>query len=193
MKANKILLKHLLPTFLTAGTVITAMTGVIFYAGAQEIKDNKEVRAQDVFMTAVVFGGLALLILPLIDSYKSSNKFASKTARKYIKQIMQEHPELKDFDSVLTNQQALKSITTMISNSLRPEEQKRVLNIITRVQQYVYRSTPDAVIAMQAAQKEIIQILQEHAAVHPNFVTEIYAAMAYADTTYVIPARQNVR
>jgi RecG-like helicase len=193
MKTNKILLKHLAPTLVTAGCAITLITGTLVYAGVSGIKDTGKLRAQDIFISTTILAALAMLVSPVIDSYKSSDKFASKTASKYIKQVMKEHPELKDFDSVLTNPKALKSVTTMISNSLSPKNQKRILQSIQKVQQYAYHSVPKTISAMQEAQKEIVQILQEHAAVHPNFINEIYAAMAYADTTYVMPAKQNIR
>ena len=81
----------------------------------------------------------------------------------------------------------------MISNSLRPEEQQRILSVVTNIQQYVYRSKEDKVVAMLAAQRQIIKILQEHAATDPQFINEIYAQMARAETNYVLPIQQNVR
>lgn len=193
MKANKILTKHLLPSFLTGGIAITSIFLAVIVTGAQELKNKKEVSSQDIFISVVIFGAISLLFCPLIDSYKSSNKFTSNTTRKYLQQIMKEYPELKDFESVLKNPHALKNVATVISNSLRPEEQQRVLNAISKIQQRVHCPAKEQVVAMLAAQKQIIQILQEHAATDPQFINEIYAQMAYAETTYVIPANQNVR
>ncbi len=193
MTTNKVLAKHLLPSFLTGGIVITSIFTTLIVTGVQEMKDKKEVRLQDIFMSVIILGAISFLFCPLIDSYKGSNMFTSNTARKYLKRCIKEHPELKDFESVFKNPQALKSVATMISNSLRPEEQKRILGAIAKIQQYTYRSNEEKVVAMLAAQRQIIQILQEHAATDPQFINEIYAQMAYADTTYVMPAQQNVR
>jgi hypothetical protein len=109
---------------------------------------------------------------------------------------MQEHPEIKEFESVLNNKKALKSVATMISNSLRPSEQERVLyisNELLRKTQNTAITRQEKVMLTKNAYSEIIKIIKEHAAVHPDFINEIYVAMARAETTFVIPTQQHTR
>ena len=88
MTTNKVLTKHLLPSLLTGGLVITSIFTTLVMAGAMEMKEKKEVKAQDIFMTVIVLAAISFLFCPLVDSYKTSNMFTSNTARKYLKLTM---------------------------------------------------------------------------------------------------------
>ena len=109
---------------------------------------------------------------------------------------MKEHPKIKEFESVLNNKKALKSVATMISNSLRPSEQERVLAVANELllkTQNTEIKDQEKIALTKKAYSEIIKIIKEHAAVHPDFINEIYAAMAYAETTFVMPTQQHTR
>ena len=106
-----------------------------------------------------------------------------------------EHPEFKPFEKVLSNPRAMKNIATMISNSLRESEQKRILNLACLMEEALETdiSKQKAVFVIKQTHESIVEIVKEHAKVHPEFINELLAAVAYADTTYVIPAQQHVR
>ena len=196
-KTNKIILKHLLPGAIIVSISASAMLGLFGYAvttdKAPYSAQNKSAVPVNVL---IVLFGLCFILCILADSYNTDKKFASLVARKFLKQTMQEHPEIKEFESVLYNKKALKSVATMISNSLRPSEQERVLyiaNELLRKTQNTDITRQEKVALTKKAYSEIIKIIKEHAAVHPDFINEIYAAMARAETTFVMPTQQHTR
>lgn len=139
-----------------------------------------------------------VMLMSMIQSYKKSNEFATQTARKYIREIMKEDPEMRVFGKILSNQRALKCFATIISNSLRPSEQQRILDIINSVVPTILNGNNTAdkaavVNALTWAHAEIIKVIKEHVTQHPEFMSDVYSAIAYADITYVVPAQQHSR
>lgn len=190
MAKNKILFKHFLPQIALFGVLFTFVGGSGVYSS---IKKGTVVRGQDLAIASLLTCIAALLCCTFLYSYKDGEKFASVVARKYIKQETEKHPELKDFENILSNQRAMKNVATMISNSLHKEEQKRILDIVATLERTNFNSAEEEINITRLAIEEITQILSDHAATHPEFITEIYAQMAYADMNYVVPAQLNSR
>lgn len=193
MQTNKIIQKHFLPRALISGTIIAAIftTGTCY--GINKIQESKEVNTQSLVVYLIAVIGLLTLSAPIVYDYKNSKRFAANIAYKHIKKNMEEHPELKLFEKVLENPRALNSVATMLSNSLIDSEQKRVLDIVLATVRHDYSSESEEIAALMKAQGKIMQILQEHASIHPEFINDLYYAMAKADATYVIPSQQFTR
>ena len=196
-KTNKIILKHLLPGAIIVTVSASAMLGLFGYAATtDEVHYSAQNKNAVPVNVLIVLLGLCFILCILADSYNTDTKFASQVARKFLKQTIQEHPEIKELESVLNNQKALKTVTTMISNSLRPSEQERILyiaNELLRKTQNTDITGQEKVMLTKKAYSEIIKIIKEHAAVHPDFINEIYATMARAETTFVMPTQQHTR
>lgn len=195
IKTNKIIRKRLLPGTIIVGIAVPAMFGAFGYMFYDETKDAP---IKDDVELALLSAGMAIacscfLLLPVIETYKDDYAFASHTAREFLKQEMKEHPELKNFEKVLRNPRAIRSVATMISNHLHPSEQKLVMAAIDGMLETETKTTAEKVAAVKTAHAKIVKIVQEHAAVYPEFSNEILAAMAYADTTYVIPVQQHTK
>ena len=197
MTRNKIISKRSLPGVVLIGTCAIISACLFTHTVKEEIMskyDNWQDKALSISTLAfVVVLGTILLSCPIVESYKNDYKFASHSAREFLKQAMKDNPEIKDFANIFNNPKALRSVATMISNSLLPSEEKRVLTAIAEMQQYVYRTKAEEVAAAKQAHAKIVKVIQEHAAIHPDFINEVYAAMAYADNTYVVPAQQRTR
>ena len=198
IKTNKIIRKRQLPGFIAIGlgTVLTA--GLAVYSIDEEMGEKYKAPQDKVFnavsLSVVWLLGMSMLLLVIFEVYKENYAFASHTAREFLKQEMKEHPEFKTFEKVLSNPKALRSVATMISNSLHDSEQKQVMNIVDEMAEKLPgASVQDKVNITKHAHADIIKIIQEHVAVHPEFLNEVLAAMAYADTTYVIPVQQHTK
>ena len=194
-KRNKIISKRLLPATVIAGIAIPFLFAVLFNTTFNETKDApKEDKALS-FSLSVLFAifGACFLAIPIADAYSSDYEFASHVAREYLKKEIQEHPELKTFEKVLHNPRALRSVATMISNHLRPSEQKLVMKAIDEMISTKTRTTAEKIAITKQAHAKIVKIIQEHASVYPEFIDEVLVAMAHADTIYVMPAQQRVR
>jgi len=130
------------------------------------------------------------------EKYKEAEKFSVMVARKHLRNAMKEMPDMKMFSTVLDNPKAMKSIANLISNSLRISEQEKINDIVSdtlaKLHKYqtccleeeeldrIYRKF------FTKAREDIIKVIQGHAAVHPEFIQDIYKAMVYADMTYVV-------
>lgn len=110
----------------------------------------------------------------LLRAQKTADKFAARTAKQYVDQLASEHPELKQFQSVLCNHDFMKRVSTLISNELRPSERQEVLAILSRLDESDYREYSEK---LDQAQQKIKVIIEGHAVVHPEFIDKIYALM----------------
>ena len=137
----------------------------------------------------------------LLRAQKTADKFAARTAKKYVDQLASEHPELKQFQSVLCNHDFMKRVSTLISNELRPSERQEVLAILSRLDESDYREHSEK---LDQAQQKIKVIIEEHAVVHPEFVDKIYTLVFNENyemykkqqqklNDYVVKNRQNTR
>ena len=195
-KRNKIISKRLLPVTIFVSLVIPAMFATFGYMVNDETKgrpfeaNDKEFIALYTILTAICAG---LLLLTIVDERKSNYEFASRVAREYLKNEMMEHPEMKAFEKVLRNPRAIRSIATMISNSLRESERKIVISAINEMIKTETKTREEKIAAVKKAQAKIVKVIQEHASTDHNFINEVYVAMARADTMYVVPTQQLVR
>ena len=196
MAKNNIIYKHFLPQSTLLCVALIAMIAAPFTCAQDVIKSSKTKKTYTAQTCAIAFIlALSVIVLccPYIYSYKKGEKIASNIVRQYITKEMAEHPELKDFKNVLSNPQAMKNIATMVSNKLRPEEQARILDIFNEFDRTNFQSKDAEIAELKKAIKKTTKILEEHAATDPNFITEIYAQMAYADRIYFMPSQQNAR
>ena len=194
-KRNKIISKRLLPGTLIVCLAVPAMFASFGYLAHDEIKNSSAKNNVELIVLSTLMAAACacMLLLPVIEEYKNDYAFASHAAREYLKKEMQEHPELKTFEKVLRNPRAIRSVATMISNSLHKSEQKLVLDAIEEMNMAETHTKEEKIAVIEQAHAKIVKIIQEHASVHPEFADEVLATMAYADTTYVIPTQQHVR
>ena len=143
----------------------------------------------------------AVSVRNLLRAQKTADKFAARTAKQYVEQLTSEHPELKQFQSVLCNHDFMKRVSTLISNELRPSERQEVLAILSELDKSDYREYSEK---LGQAQQKIKVIIEGHAVVHPEFVDKIYALMFNENyemykkqqqklNDYVVKNRQNTR
>ena len=194
-KRNKIISKRLLPATLIAGIAVPAAFAAFGYMAFDETKD-KPLRESTEFivLSAMMASACACLVLfPIIVAYKNDYEFASHAAREYLKQEIKNHPEMKTFEKVLSNPRAIRTVATMIANSLHKSEQKLVTAAIEEIVEAETKTKADKIAAVKQAHAKIVKVIQEHATTHPEFINEVYATMARADMTYVIPVQQLVR
>lgn len=201
IKNNKVINRILLPKILGFCVIVATSLGV----GTTIIQDtknhpNKQMNMQDqsllVLMAVVImcFGGL------LFSEYKQGESFSKLVTRKYLRQIFATQPELKIFNQVLSNPQALQNVTQVIFNSLRPYEQKRIAKIISEMHKEIriceesdaneQEEMQICKLILHNTRTDIVKILAEHASLHPEFMHDIQIALAKNDMIYIASKNQ---
>ena len=176
MKRNKIVSKTLRP-YIGALSVMT-IVGLLAIGVFDKVtpKLQKEFNISDNFVfgvNAVGIGFIAYVFLTaVLCLYNNANKFANETAKKYISKKIYECPEYDQFQNVLKNPEAIKRIAVLISNELRENEQKRIAEIINKMELPISDEQIDAL------GNQIVQIFEDHASIHPEFMDHVYAALA---------------
>ena len=206
LKTNKIITKSLLPGLLLATSFSVATVGTCVFAAKQSAQINGRNTNHDYRLMTIIALILFCIIFNTCNKYKKAEKFSMLVAKRYIKNASKDFPDLKDFDEVLTNTNAMKNIATIISNQLHSSEQKLIRDIVSdatiKWKKYEKNKTLTKSQLFFISKKicakacaDIAQVLNRHASVHPEFLSNIYKFMAYADTTYVVqnPIQQHTR
>ncbi len=193
MAQNKIIIKRLLPKTILTGVLALALSIPAVYATVQDVKDSTYKTPQIAFGSIMLLLALAIIVSPVVKATEQNKKVAANVARKYLRQAIQEHPELKSFEKVLCTPRALDNVATFVFNSLTESEERAVLRAINELTQYYYPTRKKAVMAIQSTRDKVIKIISDHASTHPEFIQEVMIVMARADSTYVMPNIQHTR
>ncbi len=206
IKKNKVINNILLPKVLALAVIISLASSAGIYMTQEKNIKNINITNKSMYL----LGFIALFMITagkdVCSDYKRNTNFLSSVARKYLKKELEKHPELKQFEKVLFNRQAMQNVSASIFNGLRPSERKRVARIILEASQnlrnYKKYGTEDVCslkivrTVLNDACNSIITILEEHASVHPEFIDNIYSVMANADMVYMMKnnsIKQNIR
>ena len=190
VQANKMILKYFLPAIIAVAITGAGALGLINYKILQDVKTEKGVNLRTALSPFIVLYALCLIIIPLAGSYKKTRKFASHAAREYIIAAMKEYPELKQFQKVLSNRRAMNRLATVISNNLRPSEQKTISETVFKMKLQLPLPIREEQKLVRETLNKVVKIVEEHELVHPEFISKVYIEMARADATYVF-SQQN--
>lgn len=196
IKNNKVINSILLPRVLSLTFLISLVSGASIYVSHEKLSETVHTEKRDICLLCLVAMLIICACADVYSDYNKSTKISSLVARKYLKKEMEEHPEFKQFEKVLTNPQAMQNISALIFNSLHPSESERVVQMVFEMRQKLrdYRkygtedteSSKDARILLNDTRNKIVTIIQEHASVHPEFIRDIYSAVARADMIYIM-------
>jgi len=201
MKNNKVLNAVMLPKVLSLAVLISLVAGASVYISQEKTPETAHTPNKNICLLGLV----ALLVIcasaDIYSDYKRNENFSSLVVRKYLKKELKKHPELKLFEKNLDNPQVMQNISALVFNSLRSSEKKRVMQVILEMRQNLRDSekygTEDTEplkttkALFNDARNKIITIMQEHASVHPEFITDIYSAMARTDMIYMMQKNSN--
>lgn len=196
MQSNKIL-----NTFVLQKTM-PALIAVVFFCGAPlsyqvacDIKSEKHISHGNIALLSLTSVIMIIWAIWGVAVYNNGKKFSDRITSEYIKQFMTKHPDLKIFEKVLYNEKAMNDVAKFLANSLRESEQKQVLNIAHNLQRklrvYEKYDLHDVAIRnittkqISVAQKQILKIINNHVALHPEFTGNLYSVIAHADMIYV--------
>lgn len=176
MKKNKIISKTVKPYVgvLTMASIISLacigglQKNLFLQKKSQEFQPKIIIGADIVLTTVIAY----FFLVSVLQVYKGANKFAINTARKYIEQKISKNPDYQQFCNVLFNQNALRRIATLISNELSDEEQNVVVDIVNSIE-LAHKESQIA-----GAMSRIIDLIEKHASVHPEFTNMVYSALA---------------
>lgn len=177
VQRNIILSKKLTPYI----TIVALLFGVGIYGAVnsavslnRDTKGNKNVGSYILISGFSSVGVLlaAMFLFCVLEMRGLANEFTSRTVRLYIKRLIQEHPELSEFQSVLDNPDALKRLAAMISNELRPSEQKQVSRILDEIEK-IDPNDAERETKLENIRQNIGDIIKSHAMVHPEFIEKV--------------------
>lgn len=205
LKINKIAIKAILPELVLTFALSAVTLGTGVYTANKTIKTTGQITTHDKWLVTLMTFMLCCMCLDTFGQYVKIEKFSTLVARKYLKKCIKSMPDMKNFEAVLDNPKAMKSLTALIFNSLRPSERKMVNDIALktmadfRKHENPYLEDEEIRVIGEKlfakAYVRIMKIIRDHATVHPEFISDIYKAMAYADMTYVVqnPIQQRTR
>ena len=190
MSINKIKQKYLTKLAVLYGTYglagALALCGVIHTTESAK-KDPKTTRIVSTVMYSLSISAVSLMFLwIMLDNNKRANKFALHATQNYIKSVIENDSELKPYESVILNKDAMQQIATTISNHLRPSEQQDVLDVIESLAKQEKITSKD----LDIAYKNIRQIIEDHIHVHPEFMPIIISQLGNADYLAYVKKQQ---
>lgn len=205
MNTNKILNRAFLPKAILIGTFSVISVPPLAHWIKEDKNAGKKVEQSEAALLSMACLAILAWATLGIRDYKKSKHFSAKVARKYLIEATKSKPELKAFEKVLCNQKDLDNISTFISNSLSAHDQKMIIKIVASAQEELesYKKTEledDAIYQIarklfNSARADIVKIIHEHAASHPEFVSELNKIIACPDRTYIVknPIQQHTR
>ena len=188
-KTNQIIKKgfkeHLKTGLLHNMLTLMVVSGVIC-GGAHAF--NKNPKAKKVETTAEIFTYLFLLASIAVVGLvlRADKDIASTVVHKYLRKEMNEHPELAQYKHILLNPQALEDLATFVSNSLHPSDQKQIIDIVKKCECGLYKTLLDYNKTLCATRDEVIKVINNHAAMHPEFAAQLLTMVARADINYAM-------
>lgn len=203
VKNNKVINKVLLPKALALVILITFASGAGFYVTQDPSKPNTSIVKPDMLLIGLVALLVIFACMDVYSDYKKGEKIASLITRRYLKNEMENYPELKQFEKVIYDSKAIKNISALIFNSLRPSERKVVAQIVLDAYRDLKEQKhldPDERVSLKDMQNflkdtrdKVIPIIKGHAMAHPEFIDNIYSAMASANNTIYIMSKNSIQ
>ena len=205
MKQNKIATQFLLKSHAKMIAFWLLCAGACMVCGEFGNYHSPEVKTVYKFSEVIIIAGVALILLhSLASDITRANKISEHIMRDYLKEIFVKNPDLKIFEGVLYNKKALHSITTYLMNTLTKSETKEVLDILHQMDGNIVYTKPKVTKGITAQEFEIakqrqfkfdrlnhvkkchariLQVIREHASIHPEFINEIRYAIC-TDITF---------
>ena len=196
MQRNTIISKKLRPY---VGLLsVYSVAGLLLVTGLTVDSNITQQEEQTLTKPAMTTGVLLIIIMiaylfihGTLNAHKNANKFAQRVAYSYVKQMIETHPELSKFQPVLYNPASLKRITNLISNELRDSEQKQILKILSELNTSRLEDSENTEKMGNACEK-IVQIIEQHASVHPEFIDKIHSVMFNEDYLIYVKKQQEI-
>lgn len=175
---NKIVNKYLFKSYVGA-VLFFALGGAATDMAVKEVKLAKQ-HADNARIVDDCSSTYMLCVLVIIASFgmaafngiyfpRKTHKKANQFAKLYLQNVFKEHPEMKQYESVLKNPKKLKEITAVICNGLTKEEQNLILDIVDVNASQTYP---------QVIEDSILNVVKKHAAKHPEYLQTIQNVLA---------------
>lgn len=148
----------------------------------------------DSMYLALIVAGLLAVFVGFAAAPDYAHRTANVLAEKYLRDMMKKYPELKQYESVLSNKNSLSALTTLICNGLDKETGKQIIAIVRGADNISNEDEPET--KKDNMVKKIFDIVNMYASKHPEYVQEtIRTLKAMKDIdltqTYVIKNVQN--
>ena len=181
-KATALYKAHVLSLLILAGTAFGAgACGFIEFAN-KDVSDDLKLRGH-IVEGSFVIGIIVFIAVFMSEINKKLDAATANTALKYLKQLLVKQPELKNFESVLSNPKALNKVAAYTFNNLRPSEQQEIHNMLEEsylaahtINQYIKnlelkKDTVDItrIMEVENLKDRIIEVVKNHARFHPEF------------------------
>lgn len=214
MKQNKIAKEFFLMPHIKLAAVLLLFTGMSVSVGEfGKYYSPKNAVFHNTSESLIVALSALLMLTIYVSDKKRAKNISGHIIRNYLKEIISENNDLKIFDSVLYDDQTMNSISTYLINTLTESERKEILNILHKMDGNIHytktrpnkdQSISDFKVQQQKQMKfdrfnhvkkchaEILQIIRDHASIHPEFINEIRYAI-YTNAKHINIQDQFVR
>ena len=140
--------------------------------------------------------GLIILISIILLKFYAINQFDQRKAMDLtytfiVDHFTEEHPEIKPYVHVLKNTQTLNLLTNFIYNELGEKEQKRIMTIVKSFDNKDLEHKNNY--EFTRIQHDIMEILYEYSAQHPEYVKNIHNILENANKTYQFNQHEKTR
>lgn len=186
--SNTLLNKYLLPYRITAGLMLGVSIASINLA-QKESKLAKVIYQDDYYAHSDTnyFLCVLLIIISLglsgygfISIPKQAKEKSNKLTKQYLQEIFTKYPELRKYESVLSNPEKLQEIAAFACNNLSKVEQNQILNIVKNT--FDKSENPEISEAeiqanIKKAENDILAIIKHHEATNPGYLQKILSVI----------------
>jgi len=186
--SNTLLDKYLLPYRLMA-TVMLGVSVASVNLAQKESKLAKMIYQDDYYTHSdtnyflcvlLVIVSLGLAGYGFFGIPKQANRKSNQLTKQYLQEIFAQYPELKQYESVLSNPERLQEIAAFACNNLSKAEQNQILNIVKNT--FDKSDVPEKTEAEiqennKKAEEEILKVIKQHAAANPEYLQKILAVI----------------
>ncbi len=199
---NKILNKYLLPYYINAVLFLTMgacaadlmrpeskLAKVIYSENPSFIHSStNQFVCSVLIVSAIVMGWFGLISLP-----RSAKKQANGIAQKYLQNVFDKHPELKQYESVFNDQKKLQQICAIACNNLNKAEQKQILHIVNNSLSKEPKSDFAEKQIFANMEMAIFNVVDKHISENPEYIQQILSTFANNHSIYIMTMNDKSR
>lgn len=192
---NTLVHKYVVPYYIGA-SIFFGIAGATTIVDIKHAKENQEfaqkhpdIETQDsldslsiiLIIASILLGCFGFRVVP-----KQATQKASDLTHRYINDMIFKNPELKQYASVLTNEELLEKMAAVICNGLDEKSQQEIIKISKQFKNLDTNSDFNEKEQIWDIDEQIIDVVKRYAEQNPAYIANVRAMLAKLGTTYVM-------
>ena len=192
---NKLLNKYLFPYYMYATLSVGIATGTVVL-GYKQVQENKEFAQKnpdiqpenslDLLYVLLLVGCICYSYFGFHIVPAQARKKTNALACTYIYDMLQKYPELKSYESALSDPDQLEQIIALVCNGLDEKTQKQIIQISKKYNNIDAKDRSEETDKITEIDKQILDIAKNYAAQNPNYMATIRVALIKKHNAYVM-------